>query len=355
MKAVAVFPALREVRLIDHPEPAVASDREVKLRMLEVGVCGTDRDLCNFRFGAPPPDSDHFILGHESLAEVADAGDGVTAVRPGDLVVAAVRKPCSDPACAPCRSGRQDFCGTGQYRERGIVGMHGFMTEFVIEPDSGVHRVPPELLDVAVLIEPLTIAEKAFLQFQAIETRLPWPKERRTAVMLGAGPVGLLGAMVFRAAGFETWIYSRERGPNAIARAIGAQYVSSSEVAAAEFARAAGNIDIVYEAMGAPQTAFDVLGCLGANGVFVFTGVPPVNAALSLDLRRLLLRMIMRNQVILGTVNAGPDAFESAIRDLTVFHKRWPDAVRSMITGRFAMGNFRDAIEGGGIKNVICT
>jgi threonine dehydrogenase-like Zn-dependent dehydrogenase len=356
MRAVGVFPDSRVVRLVEHPEPSIASPRELKLRMLEVGVCGTDRELCAFRFGTAPQGSDHYVLGHESLAEVAEIGDGVRGVRPGDLVVACVRKPCDAPACLPCRAGRQDFCATGRYRERGIQGMHGFMTDYVIEEERYVYVVPPALRAAAVLIEPLTIAEKAFLEFQVIDARLPWRKETRTAVVLGAGPVGLLGAMLFHAAGFETWVYSRSPAPNAKARiveAIGARYVSSLEVSARDFARATGNIDVVYEAMGAAQTALDVAQFLGANGVFVFTGVPPIDDPLTLDLHRLLLHMIVRNQVLVGTVNAGSDAFEAAVRDLSVFHSRWPAALASMITGRYPIEAFRDAIDAPGIKSVI--
>ena len=356
MRAVGVFPGTREVRIVDHPAPAIASDREVLLRMLEVGVCGTDRALCNFEFGEAPPGSDYYVLGHESFAEVVNAGDGVTALAPGDLVVGVVRKPCGLPGCTPCGVGRQDFCTTGRYRERGIQEMHGFMTEMVVEEEAFLYRLPRELRYSGVLVEPLTIAEKAFLEFEAIERRVPAPRDRRTAVVLGAGPVGLLGAMLFRRHGWETWVYSRARTPNpaaAIAQAIGARYVSSLETPARDFARATGNIDLVYEAMGAPQAALDVLPYLGANGVYVFTGVPSPGERLSLDLHRLLAHMIMRNQVIAGTVNAGPDAFEAAIRDLSGFHSLWPQALASVITARYPLESFRDAIEAPGIKKVI--
>ncbi len=356
MQAVAVFPAAREVRLIEHPEPSLTSPGHLKLRILEIGVCGTDRELCDFRFGRPPAGSDHFILGHESLAEVVETGGAVSSFRPGDLVVPVVRQPCPDPACLPCRAGRQDFCHTGHYRERGILGMHGFMTEYVLEEARFLYLIPPELRHVAVLVEPLTIAQKAWFQFQAIDARLPWPKPRRTAVVLGAGPVGLLGAMRFRAAGFDTWVYSRSPAPNpkaAIAQAIGARYLSSQETGAREFAAQTGQIDVVYEAMGAAQTAFDLLPFLGPNGVFVFTGVPPAGQPLSLDLHRLLLRLVVRNQVIVGTVNAGPDAFAAAIRDLSTFHAQWPGALAAILTGRHPITAFREAIHGGGIKNVI--
>ena len=356
MRAVGVFPVAREVRLVEHPEPSVSFSHELKLRLLEVGVCGTDRALCGFEFGAAPEGCDYFILGHESVAEVVDAGDEVISFRPGDLVVGAVRQPCGDAGCVPCGAGRQDFCATGRYRERGIVRMHGYMTDFVIEEDRFVCAVPQNLRDVAVLIEPLTIAEKALFEFQAIDARLPWPKDHRTAAVLGAGPVGLLGAMLFRNRGFETWVYSRSRAPNpkaAIVEAIGAHYVSSMETPPREFARLVGNIDLVYEAMGAPQAAFDVLQYLGANGVCIFTGVPSSAERPTLDVPRLLLHMIMRNQVVVGTVNAGPDAFEAAIRDLAGFHARWPQALSGMISGRYPIGAFHQAIYDPGIKNVI--
>ena len=122
---------------------------------------------------------------------------------------------------------------------------------------------------------------------------------------------------------------------------------------AEHFEEVAGQVDVVYEAMGAPQTAFDFLECLGANGVFVFTGVPPAHEDLAIDLHQLLFRMIVRNQVVLGTVNAGPDAFEAAIRDLGAFHERWPQALAAMISARYPLTAFHDAIHDAGIKNVL--
>lgn len=357
MQAVAVFPQAREVRIVEHPEPAIVAPGQVKLKMLEVGVCGTDRDLCAFQFGTAPPGEPYFILGHESLAEVAAVSEGVRNVSPGDLVVAIVRKPCGVTGCGPCAAGRQDFCASGRYLERGIQDMHGFMTPLVVEEARFVYPVPRHLREFAVLVEPLTVAEKSFAEFSAIERRYPWPRSRRTAVVLGAGPVGLLGAMLFVESGFDTWVYSRSREPNpkaSIVREIGAEYVSSLDVTPAEFAKRTGNIDVVYEAMGAPQPAFDVLEQLGANGVFIFTGVPAPSEPLSLDLHQLLLRMIIRNQVVLGTVNQPPAAFPTAIAHLERFHQRWPKVLGRMVTGRFPFNAYREAIFGPvGIKNVI--
>ncbi len=358
MRAVGVFPGKKEVRIVDHPEPRVTAPGQVKLRMLDVGVCGTDREIVSFEYGTPPPGFDYFVLGHESLGEVVEVGPQVDGMKPGDLVVSTVRRPCPNEWCTPCRAGSQDFCLSGDYHERGIKDLHGFMTELVIEQRRYLHAVPRELRDVAVLVEPLTIAEKAWLEIARIQTRLPWDGYRHTAVVLGAGPVGLLGAMLLVNAGCHTYVYSRSPKPNAkaaVAEAVGAQYVSSEDVPVEKFAAMAGRLDVVYEAMGAPQTAFEVLKYLGANGVFVFTGIPGRQEPVRFDESAIMRNLVLKNQVVMGTVNASEEAFANAIRDLGVFTARWPAAVRSIITGRFRMEDFRDPILGksGGIKSVI--
>src|ERR1035441_5033628 len=205
MKAVAVYPARHAVDIVDIREPRIAAPTQVKLRMLEVGVCGTDKDICAFAYGTPPPGSDHLVLGHESLGEVVEAGLGVADLRVGDLVVSTVRLACSDANCAACRAGHYDFCVTGNYREHGIKELDGFMTEFVVEDRHNLHPVARELRDVAVLVEPLTIAEKALIEVREIQQRLHWEGGRQRAVVLGSGPVGLLGAMVLVNAGYETY------------------------------------------------------------------------------------------------------------------------------------------------------
>lgn len=366
MKAIAVLPGARDLELIELETPRITLPTQVMLRMLDVGVCGTDREICAFEYGTPPGGARHLVIGHESLGEVVEVGSGVTRVRPGDLVVPMVRRPCGHAHCAACRQERQDFCFTGDFHERGIKEAHGFMTEFVVDDEQYMNVVPAELRDVAVLVEPLTIAEKALAQVWQVQRRLPWAcpvtpgpaAHCHRAVVIGAGPVGLLGAMALVHAGFTTTVYSRGAVPNAkadLVAAIGATYVDADAVSVEELAERVGNIDLIYEAAGASKVAFDAMRVLGTNGIFVFTGVPGRKGPVEVDTDLIMRNLVLKNQVVLGTVNASRETFEAAIADLAAFHRRWPAAVRSLITGRFALDAHRDLLLGrsSGIKNVL--
>jgi threonine dehydrogenase-like Zn-dependent dehydrogenase len=359
MKAVAVFPARREVQLIDQPEPNIQSPTQVKVRVLDVGVCGTDREIISFEYGTPPDGSDYLIIGHESLGQVVDTGEKATNAKTGDLVVLTVRRPCPHSSCIACRSGRQDFCYTGDFTERGIKQRHGYMTEFVVEEEGYANVVPRELRDVAVLVEPLTIAEKSLAQLRVVQQRLPWDGQgHRNAVVLGAGPVGLLGAMALTVAGLDVTVYSRsskQEEKNDIVSAIGARYIPAETQSVDEMAEAVGAIDVVYEAIGASGVAFDVIKHLGPNGVFMFTGVPGRKGPIEVDTDYIMRHVVLNNQVILGSVNAPPQSFQAAIRDLGTFMQKWPDAVRALITARFPIDQATQPLMpgAGGIKNII--
>jgi threonine dehydrogenase-like Zn-dependent dehydrogenase len=368
MKAVAVFPAEKRLRVIDdHPEPKIENQSQVKLRMLDVGICGTDREIVAFEYGTPPAGSAYLVIGHESLGEVMETGSAVKNLRKGDLVVTSVRRPCPDPDCVACRAGRQDFCYTGDFTERGIKGRHGYMTEFVVEEEHYMSKVPGELRDVGVLVEPLTIAEKGVTQLWQVQKRLPWacpegpgkpPSYCHKAVVLGAGPVGLLGAMKMVLEGFETFVYSRSDPGDPrqeIVRTIGAKFIAAETNTVEQMAQEVGNIDVVYEAVGASRLAFDVIKYLGANSVFIFTGVPGRKAPIEVDTDLLMRDLVLKNQIVYGTVNASAQSFSDAIRDLGEFSRRWPDAVRGLITARIPMEEAAKPLTGkaGGIKTVI--
>jgi threonine dehydrogenase-like Zn-dependent dehydrogenase len=363
MKAAAVNPHTRSTSLVDIEEPKITTPNGVKLRILRVGVCGTDREICAFEYGNPPAGSDFLVLGHETIGEVMEVGPAVSSLKPGDLAVPMVRRPCNHPECVACRAGRQDFCYTGDFTERGIKERHGFMTELIVDEEVYMNRMPAELREIGVLTEPLTIAEKAMEQILAVQERLPWgcPGDaigyKHKAVVLGAGPVGLLGAMALKNAGFDVVVYSKDPAPNVpagIVAKIGARYISSMETPIEKLGAETGNIDVVYEAVGASQFAFDVLKVLGTNGLFVLTGVPGIHDPVKVDTDTIMRNMVLKNQALIGSVNAGKQAFESAIKDLGDFNRKWPDAVRALITARFPLDRFEDPIHShDGIKNVI--
>ncbi len=368
MKAVAVFPEAQNVAVVDMEPPRLAQPDEVRLRMLDIGICGTDKEICSFAYGTPPPGENHLVIGHEALAEVVEVGSAVEHLRVGSLVIPTVRRPCPHPQCRSCRSGHQDYCYTGDFTERGIKEAHGYMAEYVVDRERNVVRVPSDLEEIAVLTEPLTIAEKATAQvLWLMQHRPPWldpdtpPGERGrglAALVLGVGPVGLLGAMTLSVAGFRTYVYSRELPPSPridLVRAVGATYASSQATTFPELAAEMGNIDLIYEAVGHSHFALQALQVLGQNGIYILTGVPGLQTFIEADPATTMRNMVLKNQVLLGTVNAGPEAFTAALRDLEEFRKRWPDTTETLIAGRYPPEQAVELISGRqtGIKSVI--
>lgn len=358
MRAAAVYTTDRRLAVVDDfPEPQVARPTDVKLRIRSVGVCGTDREIASFVYGKPPEGFDYLVLGHEALGEVVEAGsDYAGQFAPGDLAIPLVRTPCEVSECDPCTAGRQDHCVTGEYREHGIMRQHGFMTEFVVVDGKYLAPVPAELGDDAVLVEPMTIAEKAFLQVDHMAARFPWNSQRRAAV-IGAGPVGLLGAMALRLRGYEVAVYSLDRAPNPaaeIVEAVGGSYVSLQDVTADQLAAEYGPFDLVYEAAGAPASAFEVLRAMGPNGIFILTGVPGRHRTVEFDTYGVMFNMVMKNLCLLGTVNAGRDAFDLAVSDLAKIQTRWPGVLGSLVTGRYPLEDFATPVlKPSGIKNIV--
>ncbi|MCP9493419.1 MAG: glucose 1-dehydrogenase [Pyrinomonadaceae bacterium MAG19_C2-C3] len=394
MKAVAVFPGKHVAEVIDYAEPRIEAAMQVKMKILEIGVCGTDREIAAFEYGTPPDGEDHLVIGHEALAEVTEVGAGVTRVKVGDLVVPMVRRPCPHATCQACQAGRADFCYTDDFTERGIKQVHGFMTEYIMDDEQYLNVVPAHLRDVAVLTEPLTIAEKALAQIWEVQQRLPWgcpPLMSKVtddaatngrlndeahaantstnistsiaaychkAVVLGAGPVGLLGAMMLVANGFETYVYSRAGSDDTrggLIESFGAKFIKAETHTVEQMAQEVGGIDVVYEAVGASQLAFDVIKVLDTNAVFVFTGIPGRKGAVEIDIDAIMRNLVLKNQIVFGTVNAARSHYEAAISDIEKFEQQFPDAVRGLITGRFKIDEALPLLRQGsqGIKSVV--
>ena len=357
MRAMAVFPTQRDLRIIEVPVPELRNEHDATIRVREVGVCGTDREICEYHYGSPPAGTERLVLGHEAVGEVVAVGPAVRRVACGDLVVITVRRPCGEPSCVACRAGRQDFCVTGHFRERGISGADGFMTELVVEEERYLVRVPKALADVAVLVEPLTIAAKAAVDLDAILRRYPWEPAGLRALVLGAGPIGLLAAMMLRSRDLDTFVYSLESADSdraELVRSLGAEYISARDVPVGEIASRVCAPDVVFEAVGVAKVAFAAIDALAPNGVFIFSGVPGPGRPVEVDLDGIMRNVVLKNQVLFGTVNASRSAFEESVAYLERFMVLFPDSVRRLITQRAKLDDAPALLRrGGGIKQVI--
>ena len=366
MRAVAVFPTVPEVRVIDHPEPQILAPSQVAIRVREVGICGTDREIAAGAHGAPPEGSPYLVLGHEALGEVVEVGTSVGRLRRGDLVVPTMRRPCRDMHCRACASGRPDFCVTGEFIQRGIRGAHGYLAERVVDEQRYMVPVPAELRDVAVLTQPLSVAEAALRLVEDVQRRLPWAEDvegstgrsaERVAVVIGAGPVGALAALALRVRGYRTTIYSREpRGKkSALVESFGIGWASRRDEEPGELAARVGPIDLMVDAAGASPLAFEALPSLGPNGVFVFTGIPGRKAPVPRELASVMPGIVLRNQAVLGVTNPSADAYRAAVQDLALFSRRWPLLLPQLVTSRRPAADAVDVLGGAprGFKEVL--
>jgi glucose 1-dehydrogenase len=356
MRAVLVNPEHRTLTVADRPAPRLLRGTDVLLRTMEVGICGTDREICAFEYGAPPTGASEFVLGHEGVAEVVEAGSDVQWAFPGVLVVPTVRRPCPVDRCVACRQDHVDFCSTGAFTERGIVRAHGFMSEMFVEDERYLVPVPAAIREVAVLTEPLSVVAKAMEGYLAVRARLKFDVAVPTGLVLGAGPIGLLAAMTMRGYGIKTHVFSREPKDDpraALATAVGAQYISAEDVPLERIPETTGRYDFVLEAVGVPQVAFGALPTLAPNGVYVMTGIPARRGAMEADLSGWMRELVLSNQLILGTVSAGRASFEFAIRSLEQFMTLFPEAVQSLLQ-RVPLEAAPDVLaQGVGIKDVV--
>jgi threonine dehydrogenase-like Zn-dependent dehydrogenase len=282
----------------------------------------------------------------------------VRTLRVGDLVAFTVRRPCEDTNCVACRARRQDFCVTGKFRERGIKEADGFLSELVVENERYLVRVPRSLADVGVLVEPLTVAAKAAVDLEAVLRRYPWEPTGLRALVLGAGPIGLLGAMMLVARNdVETFVYSLEPADSdraKLVRSFGAEYASARDLDLVDLSSRLGSFDIIFEAVGTAKVAFSALDALAANGVFILSGVPGATRRIEIDLDAIMRNLVLKNQVVFGTVNASRAAFEASVRQLEQFMTLFPDAVRSLITERAPLDKAPSLLKHpAGIKQVV--
>lgn len=364
MKAIAIVPGAAGSRLVERPEPSITKQDEVKVRMIRVGICGTDREEVSGGRAQAPDGQKELVIGHEMLGRVVSAGSSVTRVTPGDCAVFTVRRGCGECAC--CLMNRADMCQTGKYRERGIRGLDGYQTEYVVDQEQYIVRVPPELEPVGVLMEPLSVVEKAIDEAMRVQTvRCPdaaitpdWLHGRRCLVA-GLGPVGLLAAMVLRLRGGEVCgldvVDSNTARPKWLA-GISGHYIDGRQMPADQVEKKIGGMDFVLDATGIAQLEFNLLDALALNGIYVLTGIPGGDRPLQIPGAELIRQLVLENQVMLGSVNAAHGHFQMAADDLAQAYLRWGAQIAGLITHRCAWDQFAglmDQHESDAIKEVI--
>ena len=330
-------------RLADLPDPVPAAG-EALVEVLEVGVCGTDREILSGAYGSAPEGDDHLVIGHENFGRVLEAPPGC-GLSPGDLVACEVRRPDPVP-CPACAGGRQDLCTNGGFEERGIKGLHGFMADRYVESPTYLVHLPAELESIGVLAEPLSVVEKGVAESIAIQRRLPW--DAHEAIVTGAGPIGLMATLLLRSLGWRVWtldLAPRDGLKASIVEAAGAEYVKSDEEGLLQLAERVTGIDLIVESTAAPSIVFDAIDAVGPNGVVCLTGVSADSRTLQVPASHLNLEMVLDNKVVFGTVNAAHRDWQAASRDLLRFEAMWPGLCERLLTRRVPPERFQEAID----------
>ncbi|MGA9526020.1 MAG: glucose 1-dehydrogenase [Myxococcaceae bacterium] len=337
MKAITVFPGKRHTAHVDDvPKPRledVPEGRGVLVKVLRVGLDGTDRDIDEGEYGAAPPGFDYLVLGHESFGVVEEVGPNVTELAPGDFVVAMVRRPGHSIYDTV---GLQDMTTDDEYHERGISLLHGFLTEYYVDAADFLIKIPQGLKEVAVLLEPVSVVEKGILQAWEIQRRLKVWKPARAAV-LGVGPLGLIATLALRLRGLEVTAFGREPAPylkSELVEALGARYVSTREQSLIEIASSQGPFDLIFEASGFSPLVFEAMEALGKNGVLVLASVTGGDRMIQVPADKVNQGFVLGNKVMVGTVNASREAFEAGVADLARAEAEFPGWLERLFTRR---------------------
>ena len=352
MKAIAIKPGSPQLQLIERPEPDISAPDQVKLQVLQVGICGTDREEAAGGRALAPAGQDELVIGHEMLGRVVKVGAAVTRVKPGDLAVFTVRRGCGE--CLPCTMNRSDMCLTGKYHERGIWGLDGYQTEYVVDQEQYIIHVPEDLARVGVLSEPLSVAEKAIDEVVRLQTaRLPdapvtpdWLYGKRCLVA-GMGPIGLLAALALRLRGAQVYgldIVDESSTRPQWLKAIGGEYIDGRKIPADQVDDKVGAMEFILESTGVASLEFNLMDALAPNGAYVLTGIPGGDRPLQIPGAELIRQLVLGNHLMVGSVNAARDHFQMAIDDLMHARLLWGDHVEALITHHIPFSGFDAAL-----------
>jgi len=335
MKAIAVLPGKpNSVHLRDVAKPRVEdvpNGRGVLIKILRVGVDGTDKEINAAEYGAAPAGDDYLILGHESFGRVEAVGPNVTALKAGDYVACTVRRPGSS---IYDQIGTYDMTTDTTYFERGINLRHGFLTEYVVDDPEYIVRVPEGLKHVGVLMEPTSVVEKGIGQAFEIQRRLRVWRPRRAAV-LGSSTLGLLATLVLRLRGLEVVTLGRTMPPflnSQLLEEIGARYVSTQDMSLKQASEEFGPFDLILEGTGVSSLVFEAMEVLANNGVLIMVSVTGGNRKVEIPADKINLGFVLGNKVAFGSVNANREYFETGAKDLSQAELQYPGWLSKLLT-----------------------
>lgn len=335
MKAIAVRPGTpHSVHLRDIEKPSLSrfpNGDGVLVKVLKVGVDATDREINDALYGNAPPGDDFLVLGHECFGIVEAVGDKVKKYKPGDYVTATVRRPGGS---IYDQIGTYDMTSEETYYERGINLLHGYLTEYFVESQDYIVRVPKGLKHLHVLMEPMSCAAKAVQQaFEAQRRMKVWRPKR--AFVLGSGQIGLLSTLILKLRGMEVFTLARAEGPHLKSQIVGgmeAEYVATSKTPLAELAKQVGKADLIVDATGSSKMSFDAMQALGHNGVLVWTSITGGKAEMQVPSDKINIEWVLGNKLLVGSVNANSEHFESGIRDLALGEVMYPGVIEKILT-----------------------
>ncbi len=335
MKAIAVYPGKpNSAHLAELPMPRVAdipNGRGVLVKVLRVGVDGTDREINAGEYGAAPEGYDFLVNGHENFGQIVEVGPNVRELKPGDFAVATIRRPGKS---IYDRIGMSDMTTDDVYFEHGINLLHGFLTECYVDDADYIVKIPQCLQHVAVLLEPLTVAEKGVSQAYELQRRLRIWRPRRAAVM-GAGSIGLLVTLVLRLRGLQVATFGLAPRPNRnaeLVETLGATYLSTNQVPLLESVERYGPYDIIFEATGFSPIVFESMQALGKNGVLVLSSITGGNRMVQIPADKINQQFVLGNKVAVGTVNANREHFELGVQDMATAEAEYPGWLTHLLT-----------------------
>lgn len=358
MLAIGMLRGKAGVHTFELPKPEIRQPDEVLVRVKEAGVDGTDFNMVRHNLQDIAEGRNEIVMGHEMVGVIEAVGSDVKSVAPGDMVVFTVRRGCG--ICQPCLHNQSDMCMTGLYTERGIHKQDGFFTEFVVDQEQYVVKVPGDLANLAVFTEPLSIAEKGIEQISVIQSRLPWACEHpdhtytspdwgkcKTALVLGAGPLGILATALLRLAEVHTYvadIVPEDSHKVHLVKHMGANYIDARSKTPKEIVEfccsATASLDIVFEASGAAATAVELISHMSRSSIYVMTGIPREELVIQVDAAQLVRQIVRNNQVVVGSVNSNRSHFEMALKDIPAINSRFGGMLEEMITHRFKLEDY---------------